>query len=221
MSAIYKTRTKKVHKFFKLGNKKIGYDTLIFNLGTAKHCPSKALGLCKFENDFKSLRKGKTVCYACKMEWAKNVLNYRKNQLKYWLSEKTSKIITDINRILEKHQSNYGIKYLRFNEAGDFHTLKDILRIQKIADFTGLRVYTYTHRKDLIDKLIKLGYKPTQNFVINLSGFKRKGWNTFKTVSKKTFKRYQKQNKFCCKMDCTQCDYCKYQDGITIYVPNH
>lgn len=31
----------------KLGNKKIGNDTLIFNMGSAAECPSKSRGFCK------------------------------------------------------------------------------------------------------------------------------------------------------------------------------
>ena len=43
------------------GNHKLGSDTLIFNMGPAKTCPSKTLGLCPIYNSTLSVR---ARCYA-------------------------------------------------------------------------------------------------------------------------------------------------------------
>lgn len=71
---------------FKIGNNKIGLDTLVFNQGTARDCPSKAMGLCEFCNIVKGFRgalgHGK-LCYAAKMEFSDKVINYRLRQEKY------------------------------------------------------------------------------------------------------------------------------------------
>ena len=43
-------RFKYLGNIFKLGNKKIGINTIIFNMSDAKHCISKKLGLCQLKN---------------------------------------------------------------------------------------------------------------------------------------------------------------------------
>ena len=52
------------------GNIKIPSTTAIFNMTSAKDCPSLKLGLCK------AFHNGKNICYAKKSEteWRKNVL---------------------------------------------------------------------------------------------------------------------------------------------------
>ena len=67
-------------KHIKKGNHKIGKDTLIFNMGPAKTCPSKALGLCQLQDTNK--------CYAhrAEVQYSKTVLYYRIRQMNLWLA---------------------------------------------------------------------------------------------------------------------------------------
>lgn len=56
----------------------------------------------------------------------------------------------DVN-VLRAYRSP--VSFLRFNESGDFRNASDIAKVSKIADMLGerlgIRVYTYTARKDL------------------------------------------------------------------------
>ena len=101
----------KINNFeYTIGNKKIGKDTLIFNMGSATNCPSKKLGLCKHCDK----------CYALKAEkMYPQVLPFRQKQEKYWLNTSIDLIIDDFVLALTKHKN---IKYVRFNESGDFHS---------------------------------------------------------------------------------------------------
>ena len=56
-------------KVFSKVNKKLGDDTIIANLTSAEHCPSKELGLCRVEQ----------CCYAMKCE--RIYPNYKKKNL--------------------------------------------------------------------------------------------------------------------------------------------
>ena len=97
----------------KFGNHKLGSDTAIFNMGTAKECPARKLGLCDVIN--RGIR-----CYAEKAElqYPRTVPIARKKQEEYWKSTPKEIILLDIgSRILSKKGR---IKYLRFNESGDF-----------------------------------------------------------------------------------------------------
>ena len=68
---------RKMGNVFKIGNKKIGNDTIIFNMTPAHQCISKSLGFCQLPNT--------NNCYALRDEnQYKQVLVYRKRQSKYW-----------------------------------------------------------------------------------------------------------------------------------------
>jgi len=64
---------------FKRGNKKLGKDTLIFNMTSATNCPSKRLGLCQLKGRCES------KCYALRAEKRfPAVLEYREEQAGDW-----------------------------------------------------------------------------------------------------------------------------------------
>ena len=186
----YPTRIKKVHPLYKLGNKKIGFDTIIFNLGTAKHCPSKALGLCPYENDVNALRKGKTVCYACKMEWAKNVLNYRKNQLKHWIASTTQQLIDELKLIIDLYGDQYGIKFFRMNESGDFHKMDEVSSFHSIGLFynfiTWMLGFKPNRHEGKITGLAAYG-DPKKTEDIYLKFFNMNGYDFRYDLAKKVF----------------------------------
>lgn len=61
---------------FAYGNTKIPRSTLIVNLTSAEHCPSRALGLCKVEN----------VCYALKCERIYPNYKHKNIVMERWLT---------------------------------------------------------------------------------------------------------------------------------------
>lgn len=81
-------------RVFSLGNKKLGEDTLIANITSAEHCPSKELGLCKVEQ----------CCYAKKCE--RIYPNYKRKNLivEDWIGNASSDEILDL---LEAYIDDY------------------------------------------------------------------------------------------------------------------
>ncbi len=126
---------------FSFGNTKLSKNIAIFNMYPAFNCPSNALGLCKL--------KDPSMCYARKAERQYQVvLDFRKRQEEFWQSCKSKQFVKQLN--LEK--KNKPIKFLRFNESGDFKNQGDVDRAIKIAALLkkqGIVTYTYTSRHDL------------------------------------------------------------------------
>lgn len=133
----------------KWGNRKIGQDTMIFNMGTAKQCPSKRLGLCRTINQ-------KVKCYAEKAEiqYKEHVTDYRNNQAIYWQSHSADEIFQYFaGPIASKKARGKDTNFFRYNESGDFYTQDDIRKLTTIAnrlkeDF-GIITYGYSARSDL------------------------------------------------------------------------
>lgn len=129
----------------KFGNHKLGDDTAIFNMGTAKECPSRTLGLCTAVNNG-------IKCYAEKAEdqYPNTVPAARKRQEIYWKKATALEIIEYLNKKIERRRKP--TKYLRFNESGDFWCQEDIEKMSQIAEFMklkGITTYGYTARSDL------------------------------------------------------------------------
>ena len=209
---------------YSIGNRKIGKDTLIFNMGSATDCPSASKGLCDL------LKSGK--CYAYKSEnLYKEVLPYRREQEKYWLSTDPFTIAEDIARVFARRKRD-PLRYVRVNESGDFHTSGCVKKLIQIAEtLPEISFYTYTHRKDLI----RSGMKFPKNLIINCSNFHRKGMNCYSIEPrvrvkslKAEFLRARQQIRdlrgrlsATCPGDCTKCTLCKVPHGNTVWVPLH
>lgn len=206
---------------FKLGNNKIGNDTLIFNMGSATDCPSFKKGLCNID------------CYAKKAERQyPQVKPYRDRQEKSWLNSDAFTIAEEIGKFLSKKRN--AVKFVRVNESGDFHTSECLEKLIQIAQILPeLNFYTYTHRCDLVDD--DTSKKLPKNLVINTSDFKVNGLNQFKTF-KTSFKvtSHKKQSlkikaeiktsvssNLVCMGDCSTCSLCKINHTKTIYAPIH
>lgn len=192
---------------FSIGNLKIGRDTLIFNMGSAMHCPSAALGLCGLGEN------GNKKCYALKTEKlrTKFVPDFRARQEKYWMTHTAIQIARDVAVIL---YSEPQLTTIRVNEAGDFHGPDCIEKLFFIAQGNPDHTfYTYTHRADLM-KYVKIEDVPA-NLSINLSyKSKKQGFNTFEIVPKGS-------DKINCAGDCRHCHLCKTPSGTKIYVGMH
>jgi hypothetical protein len=131
----------------KVGNFKLGNDTLIFNLSSAIDCISKKLGLCKVVN----------VCYALRDEIQYPLVKpYRDKQGEYFNNTSLQVIKKDFNNLLFNSRSKIlkNIKFLRFNESGDFKDKKQINKACSLSKFLydkfKIVTYFYTCREDLI-----------------------------------------------------------------------
>ena len=131
----------------KAGNYKLGMDTLIFNLSSAIDCVSKKLGLCKVVK----------VCYAIRAEvHHPSCKVYRDKQGEYFNTTPLKVIKKDFDNLLSNSKSKIlkNIKFLRFNESGDFKDKRQINKACSLAKFLfdkfSIVTYFYTCRKDLI-----------------------------------------------------------------------
>lgn len=128
----------------KQGNFKLGLDTLIYSLSSARNCISKHKGLCKVPN----------ACYALDSEIQyPNALPYRVRQNIYFSNNSAEQFISDIKAMFKRYHSlQKQIEYLRWNESGDirsFHLPKMIKISKFLYDHFNIVSYTYTCRSDL------------------------------------------------------------------------
>ena len=183
---------------YSIGNHKIGRDTLIINMGSAQDCPSNRLGLCSLG--------ASGLCYALKTErYNPNALPYYRKQAAYWKRSGAGRIIKDLKGALLRHRK---IKYIRFNEAGDFYGQGCINKLSLIAEaLKGLaKTWTYTHRKDLNFSGL------SDNLTVNGSGFMVH--NNFKTVA-------EYSGPIRCGGDCRTCKLCLERSGAVIECKLH
>jgi hypothetical protein len=132
------------NSLFKLGNTKLSFDTIIFNMTTATECPSKRLGLCRFVSRYGN------HCYAYKAEYLwKYSKAYRIRQAELWSKSSACDMISYLEEILNY---NPNIRYFRYNEAGDFREQTDVQKLNTISNFLKherIITYGYTARSDL------------------------------------------------------------------------
>lgn len=204
---IFMSEKKTLRLLSKRGNLKVGEDTLIFNMGPAYKCPSDELGMCKVSNK----------CYAKKAEdqyWL-TASHYRNQQAIYWKNITAQEFVNEFIDIYNKAQDP--IKYIRFNESGDFYTqacVDKLLNIAKLLHDNNIDVviYTYTARTDLnFDDCLK-----QHNLVINGSGFMLD--NNFDIYYDD--KQLNKGDVHCVG-DCSICKLCKIKKQKTIKIKIH
>jgi hypothetical protein len=201
----------------KVGNTKIGNDTLIINVNHAFNCFSDKSGYCEHCND----------CYA------KKAPNTYPNSFLYGFASEINfnKLSIDeiINSIKKAHKEDLKankIKFLRFNEAGDFKSLDLFLKANEVAKYFkehyNIISYTYTHNKELLPykDMIKNSY-----IVMNWSIKAGNGFKQAITCNKASdLAKYlsDKENYVICKGKCHNCSYCKDKTDLrTVVFVNH
>jgi hypothetical protein len=183
------------------GNLKIGRDTLIFNMAPAHNCISDKKGYCRVSN----------ICYAKRSEIRyKQVLPFRMAQEKIWRTVSSEDFIENLKTII-KRKRIHKIKFIRFNESGDFKGQSDINKLIKIArGLPKITIYGYTTRFDL-------NYdKRPDNLIINGSGFMID--NNFKATA---FNEIDHNNDTICPGNCRGCHLCKKSGNKVIKVIYH
>ena len=229
MKDIHATRL--VNSLTSKGNSKIGKDTIIFNMTSARDCPSDKLGLCDMSK----------ICYAKKAEVQyPSTLKYRREQTLLWddiTAEQFANAIVEISI-----KKKIALKYLRFSESGDIRNVQDIAKIVKIAHnlynahkadkYLGLiNIYLYTKRIDLKEAL-QLASSECSNLVINGSGFMLDNNYTAAdgyAIDKKVVKILNiknsiilpKKDTVLCNGDCSLCSLCKVKGNKNIIVIKH
>lgn len=197
-----------------VGNTKLGPDTIILNMGAAYDCPSKALGMCAIPDN----------CYAAKAECMyPNVLPCCNAQKEYWLNTPKEDILSDITQALSIGKRSSKIRYLRFNESGDFWSQKCVDKLSYISAKLELRfgliTYGYTARHDLDYSTI--------NFILRGSSHDKAPHG--RTIARR-LSPGQKQAKTLsidntkyrvCPMDCRKCRLCKANHRLNIIFPLH
>ena len=183
------------------GNKKLPSTTAIFNLGSAKNCPSLKKGYCLI---------GAKRCYAMKAEKQyKAVRPYRERQRKLFSSLSAEQFAVMFLDIQSRKRKKF--KVLRFNEAGDFKTQLDVQKVERIAELLKphkINVYAYTANKDLDFSICK-------TCTINASRPDINGHNRFKAV-----KVFSGKN-LTCPGSCKSCSLCEIKLNKTIEVELH
>jgi len=193
-----------------IGNNKLPTTTMIFNMGSATHCPADTLGLCSMGKC-----NGNKTCYALKSERLyPTVLPYRTRQENMWLNSSADDIVKAVKTILKKRPY---ITSIRVNESGDFHTIDCVNKLSEIASKFQIPVYTYTHRSDLFTKKVTDGL--SKNLSVNFScdmEYKH-NHNEFRLPEDvpEGVKTYS------CKGDCRVCSLCVKPRGIIITNPKH
>lgn len=186
----------------KNGSLKLDEDTLIFNMGTAKDCPSLLLGLCE-------VPAGR--CYARRDEITyPAVLPYRERQANYWKYASVETLISDFTELLETKRTRLDgklvplknkIKKFRFNEAGDFYTQECIEKLDKLAGYLmkkyNITTYGYTARADL-----KIGKR---NFLIKGSSNDNGNNGRTRVIKDKSEKQ---AGEIVCPGSCKKCTIC-------------
>jgi len=162
-------------------------------------------------------------CYAAKAERLyKNVTPYRTRQYHYWRNTAENSIAVDFDRLLKRIR--VPIRYLRFNESGDFFSQGDVRKLDQIARFLKeyhkIITYGYSAREDL----------NFENVHFLVKGSSHDNGNNGKTIVMKKFmiqehlstlpKEIQKIWKIC-PMSCKKCDICKTPTGENIIFPMH
>jgi hypothetical protein len=185
------------------GNRKIGPDTLILNMDAAADCRAARAGLCQLD----TVRR----CYARKAEYMyPGVIEYRRCQSAYFHSKPAADICRDLDTLLSK-PGLQDIRYLRFNESGDFRNQRDVNKLNAISTHLWIRfeivVYGYTSRRDL-------DFTKTC-FIVNGSGFMLD--NEFRAVRAGSVPAGALK----CPGACYGCDWCKAKRGQIIYNEYH
>jgi hypothetical protein len=199
------------------GNRKLGTDTIIINMGSATECPSKKLGLCQIPD-------GK--CYAMHPEkMYRGCLPYRTRQAAYWLNTDADSICADFAQLFNQHKSLLKkVVYLRYNESGDFYSQECVDKLSIVANFLktkyGITTYGYSARRDLDFT--------AATFLVK--GSSHNAGNTGKVISRKLpkvtgtkVKTYHEQGKryYVCPGSCVACKLCKVTKVVNVVIPLH
>lgn len=199
----------------KIGNKKIGDDTIIINTNHALNCYCSKKGYCNMKKDCYAKKSSNTYVNSCLYNLAAEI-NFKK------LS--AEKIISDIEGVINSADSD--IKFIRFNEAGDFINYDLFKKANKIATYFMKKYdiisYTYSHNKELEEYITDIY---NSNIVLNYSYNIKTSLDVKKciVIDKSDIYNYINDNNYViCGGVCSNCSYCKNKkEKRTVIFVNH
>lgn len=199
----------------KIGSEKIGDDTIIINTNHPLNCYCSKKGYCNMKKDCYAKKSSNIYINSCLYNLAAEI-NFKK------LSAK--KIISDIEGVIKSADSD--IKFIRFNETGDFINYDLFKKANKIATYFMKKYdiisYTYTHNKELESYINDI---VNSNIVLNYSYNVKTSLDVKKciVINKSEIYNYINDNNYViCGGVCSNCSYCKNKkDNRTIIFVNH
>lgn len=199
----------------KIGNEKIGDDTIIINTNHALNCYCSKKGYCSMKEDCYARKSSNTYINSCLYNLAAEV-NFKKLSVE--------KIIADIEAIIKT--ADTVIKFIRFNEAGDFISYDMFKKADKIAAYFknnyDIMSYTYTHNIELEDYIKDID---NSNIVLNYSYDVKTSLDVKKciVINKSDIYNYLNDNNYViCGGVCSNCSYCKNKnEKRTVIFVNH
>ena len=199
----------------KIGNEKIGNDTVIINTNHALNCYCSKKGYCNMKKDCYAKKSSNTYVNSCLYNLAAEI-NFKK------LSAK--KIISDIEEVINSADSD--IKFIRFNESGDFINYDLFKKANKIATYFMKKYdiisYTYSHNKELEEYITDVY---NSNIVLNYSYDVKTSLDVKKciVINKSDIYNYINNNNYViCGGACSNCSYCKNKkEKRTVIFVNH
>jgi hypothetical protein len=222
-----KKLTRSINIDYKTANAKISKnDTIIFSVSPAIICHSALKGECPLYKSYNITNKGikrTSICYALKNEIQYNEsILYKERQRLQFKKLKAWQIAKAFILIKAK---NPKIKYIRFNESGDL-TLKQLEKVNVIANILkkyNVKIYTYTHNRDIKKHMIK-----SDNLVINSSHkdidlsnkfLSYEGAKIDKMLENK--EQAKKDKLFLCGANCETCKVCTFSTNLNILCKIH
>lgn len=199
----------------KIGNEKIGNDTLIINTNHALNCYCSKKGYCNMKKDCYAKKSSNTYVNSCLYNLAAEI-NFK--------NLSAEKIISDIKEVINSADSD--IKFIRFNEAGDFINYDLFKKANKIATYFMKKYdiisYTYSHNKELEEYITDIY---NSNIVLNYSYDVKTSLDVKKciVINKSDIYNYINDNNYViCGGVCSNCSYCKNkQEKRTVIFVNH
>lgn len=199
----------------KIGNEKIGDDTIIINTNHALNCYCSKKGYCNMKKDCYAKKSSNTYVNSCLYNLAAEI-NFK--------NLSAEKIISDIEGVINSADSD--IKFIRFNEAGDFINYDLFKKANKIATYFMKKYdiisYTYTHNKELEEYITDIY---NSNIVLNYSYDVKTSLDVKKciVINKSDIYNYINDNNYViCGGVCSNCSYCKNKkEKRTVIFVNH
>lgn len=195
----------------KVGNLKIGNDTLIINMNHSLNCYCSKKGYCKLYNKCYAKKSSNAYINSCLYNIASEI-NFNKLPV--------GKIISDIETVILNAKTP--IKFIRFNEAGDFISYKHFKKANEIATYFknkyNIISYSYTHNMELEEYISEIN---NSNIVINYSYNIKTDIPIKKciVINETKIKNYVNDpNYIICTGSCTNCSYCKNQKDKRIVI---
>lgn len=199
----------------KIGNEKIGDDTIIINTNHALNCFCSKKGYCNMKKDCYAKKSSNNYVNSCLYNLAAEI-NFK--------NLSAEKIIFDIEGVINSADSD--IKFIRFNEAGDFINYDLFKKANKIATYFknnyDIISYTYTHNVELEDYINDID---NSNIVLNYSYDVKTSLDVKKCVvidKSDIFSYINDDNYVICGGVCSNCSYCKNKkEKRTVIFVNH